>query len=61
MVLNNKRRINFSKEHEEYILNSRRNNVSRRKIIFELNKKFGYKINITSTGVIDRVVKENLE
>ena len=56
---NNKRTIKFSETEIKFILNSKNNGISKRKILLMLNKKYGYSINLTSTSVIDRVIKDN--
>lgn len=56
---NNKRTIKFSDEELKFIIESFNNKFSRRQILISLNKLFGYKINLTSTGIINRVLKEN--
>lgn len=56
---NNKRTIRFNVDEINFILESIKNGVSKRKTISNLNNNFGYKINLTSTSVIDRVIKDS--
>ncbi len=54
---NNKRTIQFKTDEIKFILNSFNDGISKRQILIRLNQEFGYKINLTSTSIIDRVLK----
>lgn len=56
--INNKRTIKFKDNEIRFILDSLKNKISKRKILISLNEIFGYSINITSTSIIDRIIKE---
>lgn len=58
MTLNNKRRINFSKEETQFVKDCIEHKFSYRKTIMLLNEKYNYKINLTSKGVIKRILKQ---
>lgn len=56
---NNSRTIRFTNDEVKFILNNIEIGLSKRKTLMMLNEKFGYNINLTSTSVIDRILKEN--
>ena len=56
MTFNNRRRINFSHEEVQFVKDCIKNKTSVRKTIFLLNEKYNYNINLTSGGVIERIL-----
>lgn len=56
---NNKRTIKFTDNEINFIIKSLKDKISKRRILIMLNDNFGYSINITSTSIIDRILKEN--